>query len=56
MRGEQRQDVTVKILDQGSPPHARGTEYTVITNKKTNGITPACAGNRKYEQGAGGQF
>ena len=46
--GEQRVSPYVPASSRGSPPRVRGTDTQNSQKLYTNGITPACAGNRPY--------
>ena len=46
MRGEKLCRALLAMLEQGSPPHARGKEPDLCTLLEANRITPACAGKR----------
>ena len=48
LRGEQYTDDDSETLEKGSPPLARGTVVTAHPRVSLAGITPACAGNRKF--------
>ena len=45
MRGEYFDENKKVIVEQGSPPHARGILYEYVLSLYPIGITPACAGN-----------
>ena len=45
LRGEQPLQPSLWLCRIGSPPLARGTVRPRRKNEKSNGITPACAGN-----------
>ena len=45
MRGEHPLAPTYDDIDQGSPPHAWGTQKRMSENKWLNRITPTCVGN-----------
>ncbi len=45
MRGEQTKEFENRVMREGSPPLARGTEVKVCSDSAYVGITPACAGN-----------
>ena len=46
MCGEQRLRMCIALLIKGSPPLVRGTAISLGPKTATQGITPACAGNR----------
>ena len=46
LRGEQVQHCLALLYHTGSPPLARGTDFTIGIYLRQGGITPACAGNR----------
>ena len=46
MRGEQAYGDLSEDGGQGSPPHARGAEITILPLQSSHRITPACAGSR----------
>ena len=48
MCGEQLASKLLMVLFKGSPPRVRGTVGDVDNVDGGVGITPACAGNRKY--------
>ena len=47
MRGEDFNDVTKVVFDEGSPPHARGRRDLLCRSHHGRGITPACAGKTR---------
>ena len=46
MRGEKNTLALQKLLDEGSPPHARGKALALGRVVLSGRITPACAGKR----------
>ena len=48
LRGEQAARNALNSKSPGSPPLARGTDYTIGIYLRQGGITPACAGNRSF--------
>ena len=48
MRGEYLTKPVLKFWREGSPPHARGIQGEGTRTARTEGITPACAGNTLY--------
>ena len=47
--GENLQFCKALRSQQGSPPRVRGKRYTVVNERKEDGITPACAGKTVQE-------
>ena len=48
LRGEQPYPCSRISGILGSPPLARGTDYTIMLIYNNSRITPACAGNRDF--------
>ena len=48
MCGEKCFDTFLVVSDNGSPPHVRGKDPLYTTLKRLYGITPACAGKRRF--------
>ena len=48
LRGEQPQAYSISYFMAGSPPLARGTDFSAKAISAAFGITPACAGNRYH--------
>ena len=46
--GEKRFSAVFHLATSGSPPRVRGKVYPGDTTNKSQGITPACAGKRKW--------
>ena len=44
MRGEKHAELVPRLEARGSPPHARGKGFLVLSKKFLTRITPACAG------------
>ena len=47
MRGEDALTSRGDVMEEGSPPHARGRPYSDRSDQGQQGITPACAGKTK---------
>ena len=46
MRGEQRINIVIDLVECGSSPHAWGTDCSVLSVQLVNRFIPTCVGNR----------
>ena len=51
MRGEKQHEKACDAADEGSPPHARGKAINPGLWQGREGITPACAGKSRLDDG-----